>query len=186
MPAGRIDADRTSRYAIVSDSFTGRPHLEVLDAPQDGANAGGKFEHAEGFGEVIVGPGVQSSHHVLGGILGGEEENGDRGAFPSEFPNDLDPSLPREHDVQDEEVVVMNVGLGSAVAPVMGHVYGITVLTEPLLQEAGDLFIVFYHEDAHGGTSSQAWKGLRSNEDDDLPMFTPQVTKGSGRFLFRT
>ena len=71
-------------------------------------------------------------------------------SFSPQLPNDVDPGLSREHDVQDEEIVVMDVGHEGALGTVMGHIHGIPVLPESLLQEAGDLLVVLYYEDSHG------------------------------------
>ena len=45
-------------------------------APQHGLQAGLQFLHVEGFGEVIVRPGVEAAHAVVNAITGGEDEHG--------------------------------------------------------------------------------------------------------------
>jgi len=55
-----------------------------------------------------------------------------------------------ELDIQDDQVVGIHVPELGTFFPVHGHIYGMTLLLEPLLKKSCRFIIVLYYENAHG------------------------------------
>ncbi len=109
--------------------------LQVGD-PQHGADPGPQLGFVDGFGDVIVGPGVQAGDLVLGGGAGGQHDH--RGGAPlggdAHFFEDLDAVHAGHHPVQQHQVgpVLLEPfkGFGAAV----GHAGLVPLLFELLFE----------------------------------------------------
>ena len=77
--------------------------------------AGGEFAEIEGFGEVIVGTGVEASNSAGDFVLGGEEEDWRGVASIAEGAADGESVEAREHDIENDEVVLVDVGFVESV-----------------------------------------------------------------------
>ena len=63
---------------------------------------------------------------------------------------DLEPVLLGEHDVEQDDVVLVDVGQQGGLVAVRGHVHHVALFLQALLDEARDLPVVFHHENFHG------------------------------------
>jgi hypothetical protein len=50
--------------------------IAILGSPQEGANACGQFAFAEGFGEVVVGPFIETSNAIVNFTSSGQHHHG--------------------------------------------------------------------------------------------------------------
>ena len=69
---------------------------------------------------------------------------------------DLEAVLLREHDVEQDDVVLVDVGQHRGLVPVGGDVHHVALFLQPLLDESGDLPVVFHDENLHGPQSTRA------------------------------
>ena len=112
---------------------------------------------AERLRQVVVRARIEPADHVLDGIAGREHE--DRGVppLPPQLARDLEAVLLEEHDVQENDVVVVDVGQHGGLVPVRGDVYHEALFLQALLDESGDLPVVLHDENFHG---SQFMRGV--------------------------
>ena len=78
-----------------------------MGAAEDGLDAGDEVAHGEGFGDVVVGAEAEAGDHVVVGVAGGEEDDGDVGGLRVGFeaPGHLESVEVVHHDVEEDEVV---------------------------------------------------------------------------------
>ena len=105
----------------------------VAGAAEDGGDAGGEFFGAEGFGEIVVGAGVEAEDAVLLGTAGGEHDDGNGGAA-AELGEDFEAVEAGEHDVEEDEIEGVFRSAGEAGGTVVDGVEGIA----GALEEFGD------------------------------------------------
>ena len=70
---------------------------------QQGADAGGELFGGEGLGQIVVGPGLQSGHHVMGVGSGGDHDDG-HVAGPAQGAAHLEPVGVGKHDVDEHHI----------------------------------------------------------------------------------
>ena len=104
---------------------------------------------AEGLGEVIIRAGVEAPHDILGGVERGEHEDRGRPALPAQLGGDLEAVLLRQHDVEQDDVVVVDMRQHRGLVPVGGDVHRVSFLLQSLFNEARDLPVVFDDEYPH-------------------------------------
>lgn len=75
----------------------------AVGAAEDGADAGGEFAGAEGFGDVVVGSEFEADDAVDFAVTCGEEEDGDGGGL-AESATDVEAAHVGESDIEDEAV----------------------------------------------------------------------------------
>jgi hypothetical protein len=112
-------------------------------------DAGQQLVEAEGLGQVVVGAGVEPAHHVLGGVTRGEHEDRRGPALAAQLGGHLEAVLLGEHDIEQDDVVVVHVGQHRGLVAVRRDVHHVPFLLEPLLDESGDLPVVLHHENLH-------------------------------------
>src|SRR2546423_1375542 len=135
-----------------------KPGAPCAATPDQRSHAGQQLVELERLGEIVVGAGVEPPHHVLRRIARGEHQDGRLTTLAPQLRRDLKPVLLRQHHVQDHEVVVVHVRQGGGFLTIRRNVDRIPLFPEPLLDEAGDLPIIFHDKDFHGSENKeQAW-----------------------------
>jgi len=104
---------------------------DVAAPPDECAKAREQLAEVEGFGEVVVGAGVQAGDPVLDGVARREHEDGRVDAFVSDLSADLEAIHFGEDDVEDDGVVVVDGREEESFRPVGGVVDGVGRLAEP-------------------------------------------------------
>jgi hypothetical protein len=81
--------------------------FELAD-PQEGSDAGDEFEAVNGFGEEVVGPGVDSPFDIADFVEGGDHDDGDiaEPGIGADFFADLEAAHAGHHDIKDDDVRV--------------------------------------------------------------------------------
>src|SRR5438067_13528785 len=72
---------------------------------QKRAGAGDQFREREGFGEIIVGAGVQAVHFGLYGFESSQQEDRSRLAFGAEARAYREPINLRQHNIEDDKII---------------------------------------------------------------------------------
>ena len=138
------------RHAAVAYFEDGRP---LPPAPaQQRPDAGHQHDVGERLGQEVVGAGVEGLGLVELAVLGREHDDRRPVAPLPEGGADLVAVHARQHDVEDDRVVVALVGPLQPVRPVEGDVDGEALRLQTPLDSAGQVPLVFHHEDSHGGT----------------------------------
>ena len=106
-----------------------------------------------GFDEVVVRAGVEAADHVLDRVARREHQDRRVPAFPAQLGGDLEAVLLRQHDVEQDDVVLVDVGQHGGLVPVRGDVHHVPLFLQPLLDESGDLPVVLHDENLHGPQS---------------------------------
>jgi hypothetical protein len=75
-------------------------------AAQEGLDADQELGQGEGFGEVVIGPGIKQFYFISGAIAGGEDEDGGVLGISAESAEQVGAVEAWEHEVEDDEVVV--------------------------------------------------------------------------------
>jgi hypothetical protein len=124
----------------------------VADA-EEGFDAGEEFEFVDGFGEEVIGAGLDAAFDVAELVEGGDHEDGDVAGFGGGFEAaaDFEAGHAGHHDVEEDEV---GVGLGDffeGIDAVDGDVDGAVERFEIGLHEFDVLGIVIDDEDGAGG-----------------------------------
>ena len=104
---------------------------------------------AERLGQVIIRAGVEPPHDILGRVERGEHEDRGRPALAPELGGDLEAVLLRQHDVEKDDVVVVDMRQHRGLVPIGGHVHRVPFLLQPLFDEASDLPVIFDDEYPH-------------------------------------
>ena len=115
--------------------------LELLDA-QLGAYAGEQRLDVDGLGHVVVGTGVEAEHLVVGGGLGGDEDDRQHGGLVGAAQGlaDLVAAEPRHHDVEQDQVRALRGDDLEAAVTVSGRedpVAGVGMAGDPRRTPAG-------------------------------------------------
>ena len=102
-----------------------------------------------GLDQIVVGAAVQPLHAVLDRIPGREHEYWRLQPARPKRPADLEAVASREHDVEDYQVEVRDVGPMERLIPVAGHVDGVALLGETPSDELGYSCLVFNQQHLH-------------------------------------
>lgn len=138
-----------ARAAAKASGSTARESASGL--LRSSSRPGQQVREAERLGEVAVGPGFEGCPDVAGVIPRGEHQDGHGLARAAQFARDLDPGSPGEHVVQQDQVVPGGEGLRQGRGTVLGQVHLEALLGEALLEETGDLLVIFHDEEPHRG-----------------------------------
>ena len=95
--------------------------------PGHGPEPGQQLLRGKGFGQVVVGPGVQAPHLILHLTFGGEHQHRDGVSLLTQAAQHLHPIHLGHHDVQDQGVVVPARQIIQRLAPVIDRVHRIVV-----------------------------------------------------------
>ena len=94
--------------------------LDGAATAQDGADAGDHLVEGEGLGDVVITASTQAGDLVFGGVLRGEEENGNGASELTQTAGDFEAVHAGHHDVEDNQIGGLGVGLLEGVAAVAG------------------------------------------------------------------
>ena len=113
----RVPGSRRMSSAV-SFAGGGPPGAEAALAPAlDSPDPGNQFARVKGFGQIIVGPHFQTDDPVDLVTAGGQHQDRHRRRL-ADLPQQVNPVVTGEHDVEDQEGVVRRRGRRSApVAP---------------------------------------------------------------------
>ena len=85
--------------------------------PLDRAQSGGKFVEVEGLAEIVVGTGVEPGNPVADLVARREQQDRRGVAFAPSLRQQVDPGPVRQHDVEDDRLVVARaqggIGIGT-------------------------------------------------------------------------
>ena len=101
------------------------------------------------LGEIIIGAGVQSADYVFGRVTRREHQDWSGPPLPPELSGNLEAVLLREHDVEQDGIVVVDVRHRRRLIPVTSNVHDISFLAQPLFDESGDFPVVFHQQNLH-------------------------------------
>ena len=76
-------------------------------------------------------------------------------ALPPELGGDLEAVLLGEHDVEQDDVVLVDVGQHGGLVAIRRDVHHVALFLQALLDEPGDLPVVFHHENLHASQSRE-------------------------------
>jgi uncharacterized protein (DUF2384 family) len=93
---------------------------------------------------------LRASDAIVQRILRGQDDDGERGLPRPDVAQHLEPGAARQHQVEDDGIVIDRARLLPGHQAVSQHVDGIALLGQAALDEVGDLLIVFDDKDAHG------------------------------------
>ena len=127
-------------------------YLEPFGAapPEQGADAGEELVEPERLRQVVISAGIESPHDVLDRVARGQHEDRRVASFPPQLLRDLESGFLRQHDIQQDHVILVNVRQHGRLGAVGGDVDHIPFLLQALLDEARDLPVVFHQEHFHG------------------------------------
>ena len=128
---------------------------EFRGPAQEGTKTGEQFAKFEGFGEVVVGAGIEAGDAVFDGIARGEHENRHALIQRTNGAADLKAIFPGNHHVENNEVIVVDFDLIQGVGAGGGHVDGVGLLLQTASDETHDAGIVFDEEQSHGSIIRQ-------------------------------
>jgi hypothetical protein len=114
-----------------------------------GTDAGEELGAAEGFGDVIIGAGVEGGDLVVFAVVDGEDHDGDGAPF-ADASEDGQAIEIREAEVEEDEVGSVLGGGEEAIAAVGGFKDAVGVPFEGDAEEASDLRFVVDDEEREG------------------------------------
>ena len=116
--------------------------------PDQGAQPGQQLHQLERLDEVVIGAGVERAHPVADGVARREDQDG-RLAPAAQPGEDLPAVQPRQHQVEDDRVVVPARRLKQPVFAVGGLVDSVTVFPQRPRKHGEQFRLVFDQQDPH-------------------------------------
>ena len=104
--------------------------MKALPPPEHGPDPGQQLAHVKGLGQIVVRPGVQPPDAVLQLGFGGEQQNGRLTAVFPQAGKDLKPVHFRQHNVQNDPVILPGQGIVVGVLTVVNRVHQIFMICE--------------------------------------------------------
>ena len=125
--------------------------------PQQRPDPGRELPERDGLGDVVVGTDIETRHHVVGRVQRGEHEDGDLASLRAQVSADLQPRPLREHEVQEDQLVLLALCGPEPVLAVLGDIDRVPFVLKTLAQRARQRALVFDeqdpgHEDRSNGT----------------------------------
>jgi len=132
---------------------------EFPGSAQQSAEPGEQLAKLEGLREVVVSARIESSDAVLDSITGGKHEHGHALAESANGAADVKTILAGNHDVQDDEVVIVDFNLIQGFRAGGGDIHGEGLLLQTAGNETHDTRIVFDEEQPHASIIRQLESG---------------------------
>ena len=139
--------------------MSGRVYFEIANAQrfgltdgtaaQQGSHALQQLGKRKRFYQVIIRSLMQSSDSVLDGITRRQEQDGSFFAAAAQLGKHRPPVFAREHDVEDNQIVIAGSGKLEASRAVFGDVHDKTALGEAFPDISGRLVLILYYQDSH-------------------------------------
>ena len=105
----------------------------------------------EGLHQVVVGPGVEARDAVRDAVARGQHQDRRPDAVVAQAPADLEAVDARQHQVEDDRVVLGRARHPEGVLALGGDVRGHPLLPQALADQAGHLGLVLDDQHAHLG-----------------------------------
>ena len=148
LPAGQLKGPRLQPQIPEGDGGVG-PGVAAAP-PQQGAHAGQQLLRLKGLGEIIVRPAVQSLDPV-GQVAAGRQHQHRHGMAPgAQLPQQAEPVHPRQHSVQQDQVIQVRGGVVVAGHAVAADVHGVALPPQQLRQVPGQALFILDHKQPHG------------------------------------
>src|SRR5882724_7592447 len=160
---GERDLLAADAQLVAGDVELDAPHREVglavrrgglrLLPPQDRLHPQDHLARAERLADVVVGPQLQADDAVDLLAAGGQHDDGHPGgrAVPLQQTGELQAVHPRQHEVEQDEVRRLAADRLQAAVPPAGGLDGETLLLQVVLQDLGDVGLIFDEQDAFVG-----------------------------------
>ena len=130
------------------------------------ADAGEELVELERFGEVVVSARVQSAHHVLHGVAGGEHEDRRGSSLASQLIGDLESVLFGQQQIEEDDIVVVGMCPHRGLLTIGRHIDDVALFSQAMCDESGHLGIVFHDEDLHDSISGTYVNRTESRPED--------------------
>ena len=121
----------------------------AVGAAQQRLDAQVQFFGVEGFGQVIVGAGLEAFDALGPGTARGEDQHRRRQAGGAPLRQHVKPRQTRQAEVEDDQVIGFAAALIHRVATVGQPVHGVTLAIEAGHQFVGQRHVVFHQEQSH-------------------------------------
>ena len=118
--------------------------LRLVVAAQNGLHPGQELRDLKGLDDVVVGPQAQALDPVLHRAAGGDEDDGDLQG--GQVLHQLEAVHPREHHVQEDQVVPLGLHRVGGVGAVVQAVAGVARRSEAHVQQVRDGLFVLYDQ----------------------------------------
>jgi len=135
---------------------------EFVGAAEEGAEAGEEFAEFEWLGEVIVGAGIETFDAVVDAVFRGEHKNWRALAACADGFADGETVQAGDHDVEDDQIVIVDFGLVDGVVSVLHSVDGVGLFAQTFGHESCDARVVFDEEKSHARIIRQFFAGQTS------------------------
>ena len=119
----------------------------------DGAEARQELAEIERLREIVVGAAVQAGDPRLDRVPRGQHQHGNRRSFLSNRTTHRETVLQRQHDIEDDRVVLGDGRLVHRAFAVAHDVHGVRLLAKALRQHLRRARFVFDKENPHGPRS---------------------------------
>ncbi len=131
----------------VGDFELGR--AEIAGAAEKRAEPREKLAKLEGLREVVVGSMIEAGNAILDGVASRQHQDGYAMPSLAETPANLKTVHAGDHNVENDEVVGVDVGLVESVLAGGRGVYGVGLFAQTPYDEALDAWIVLDQQDSH-------------------------------------
>ena len=131
----RIDGERT-----VADRARG---LAVAAAAVESSQPREQLFEGEWLGEIVVRAAIQHADAIADRMTGADDQDRRVDALIPHLPADLEAVQARQHQVEDDGVVLDGDGLIDSRGTVLGEIDDVVILAESFQQEPADRRVVF-------------------------------------------
>ena len=126
------------------------PRAARRPPPHQGPHPGQELLEPERLGQVVVRARIEAADDVFDRVAGGEHQDGSVAPLATELRRHLESVLLGQHDVEQDDVVLVDVGQHGGFVAVRRDVHGLALFLQTLLDEPGDLPVVLHDENFHG------------------------------------
>ena len=135
---------------------------EFVGAAEQGAEAGEEFAEFKWLREVIVGAGIEAFDSVVNTVFRREHQDGRALAAGTYGFADGEPVDAGNHDVEDDQIVIVDFGLVDGVVSVLDGIDGVGLFAQTFGHESCDARVVFDEEKSHARIIRQIFTGQTS------------------------